>query len=150
MAGKEGVPAPVDQEGPYARVPGPEDVLQVHVSDVCSIGRFHAGLPERMFKDAAVRLLRANNGRNHGKIEVLQETHFLQKTDQVGSCIRENPDTRAVKVLAITAFPEQDTIKKMYDAGADLCLIKPLQFDHFRLEVVRLLNEAEGPHAATG
>ena len=38
----------------------------------------------------------------------------------------------------------------MYDAGADLCLIKPLQFDHFRLEVVRLLSEAEGAHAATG
>jgi hypothetical protein len=30
----------------------------------------------------------------------------------------------------------------MYDAGADLCLIKPLQFEHFRLEVIRLLNEA--------
>ena len=36
--------------------------------------------------------------------------------------IRENPETRAVKVLAITAFPEQDNVKKMYDAGADLCL----------------------------
>ena len=46
-------------------------------------------------------------------------------------------------VLAtITAFPEQDNVKKMYDAGADLCLIKPLQFEHFRLEVIRLLNEA--------
>ena len=32
----------------------------------------------------------------------------------------------------------------MYDAGADLCLIKPLQFEHFRLEVIRLLNEAVG------
>ena len=30
----------------------------------------------------------------------------------------------------------------MYDAGADLCLIKPLQMEHFRLEVIRLLNEA--------
>jgi hypothetical protein len=40
----------------------------------------------------------------------------------------------------------------MYDAGADLCLIKPLQFEHFRLEVVRLLNEASrgNPAAARG
>ena len=76
----------------------------------------------------------------------------MPRVDGLSLCksIRENPETRAVKVLAITAFPEQDTIKKMYDAGADLCLIKPLQFDHFRLEVVRLLNEAEGPRAATG
>ncbi len=56
--------------------------------------------------------------------------------------IRENPETAAVKILAITAFPEQDNVKKMYDAGADLCLIKPLQLEHFRLEVIRLLNEA--------
>jgi excisionase family DNA binding protein len=76
----------------------------------------------------------------------------MPRVDGLSLCksIRENPETRAVKVLAITAFPEQDTIKKMYDAGADLCLIKPLQFDHFRLEVVRLLSEAEGLHAATG
>jgi hypothetical protein len=40
-------------------------------------------------------------------------------------------------------------IKKMYDAGADLCLIKPLQFEHFRLEVIRLLNEATKTSAAT-
>lgn len=76
----------------------------------------------------------------------------MPRVDGLSLCrsIRENPDTRDIKVLAITAFPEQDNIKKMYDAGADLCLIKPLQFEHFRLEVVRLLNEASGKSAATG
>ena len=75
----------------------------------------------------------------------------MPRVDGLSLCksIRENPETRAVKVLAITAFPEQDTIKKMYDAGADLCLIKPLQFEHFRLEVIRLLNE-RSPAASTG
>ncbi len=62
--------------------------------------------------------------------------------------VRENPEMRGVKILAITAFPEQDNVKKMYDAGADLCLIKPLQFEHFRLEVIRLLNEATRDQAA--
>ncbi len=38
----------------------------------------------------------------------------------------------------------------MYDAGADLCLIKPLQFEHFRLEVIRLLNEAGQPGSKPG
>ena len=70
---------------------------------------------------------------------------MMPRVDGVSLCrsIRENPQTEGIKILAITAFPEQDNVKKMYDAGADLCLIKPLQFDHFRLEVVRLLNEAQ-------
>lgn len=75
---------------------------------------------------------------------------MMPRVDGISLCrsIRENPKTESVKVLAITAFPEQDNVKKMYDAGADLCLIKPLQFEHFRLEVTRLLNEASGGKAA--
>jgi excisionase family DNA binding protein len=68
---------------------------------------------------------------------------------QLCRSIRENDETRTVKVLAITAFPEQDNVKKMYDAGADLCLIKPLQLEHFKLEVMRLLNEATRDRAAS-
>jgi excisionase family DNA binding protein len=70
---------------------------------------------------------------------------MMPRVDGLSLCrsIRENPETRSVKVLAITAFPEQDNVKKMYDAGADLCLIKPLQLEHFKLEVIRLLHEAE-------
>jgi two-component system OmpR family response regulator len=76
---------------------------------------------------------------------------MMPRVDGISLCrsIRENPKTREIKVLAITAFPEQDNVKKMYDAGADLCLIKPLQFEHFRLEVIRLLNEAVGNNQAT-
>ena len=75
---------------------------------------------------------------------------MMPRVDGISLCksIRENPETRPIKVLAITAFPEQDNIKKMYDAGADLCLIKPLQFEHFRLEVIRLLSEADRNSAA--
>ena len=67
---------------------------------------------------------------------------MMPRVDGISLCrsIRQNPGTQHIKVLAITAFPEQDNVKKMYDAGADLCLIKPLQFEHFRLEVMRLLN----------
>ena len=75
---------------------------------------------------------------------------MMPRVDGISLCrsIKENPRTHAVRVLAITAFPEQDNVRKMYDAGADLCLIKPLQMEHFRLEVIRLLNEAQ--HAAGG
>lgn len=76
---------------------------------------------------------------------------MMPRVDGISLCrsIRDNPDTRDIKVLAITAFPEKDNVKKMYDAGADLCLIKPLQFEHFRLEVIRLLNEARRSSAAS-
>jgi two-component system OmpR family response regulator len=69
---------------------------------------------------------------------------MMPRVDGISLCqsIKGNPKTQDVKVLAITAFPEQDNVRKMYGAGADLCLIKPLQMEHFRLEVIRLLNEA--------
>ena len=69
---------------------------------------------------------------------------MMPRVDGISLCrsIKDNPKTQGVRVLAITAFPEQDNVRKMYDAGADLCLIKPLQMEHFRLEVIRLLSEA--------
>ena len=75
---------------------------------------------------------------------------MMPRVDGISLCksVRDNEKTKHIKVLAITAFPEQDNVKKMYDAGADLCLIKPLQFEHFKLEVIRLLNEAARGTAA--
>ena len=104
---------------------------------------------------AELRIEEASDGYEAGiKIGTLQPDLVIMdvmmpKVDGLSLCrsIRENPDTRHIKVLAITAFPEQDNIKKMYDAGADLCLMKPLQFDHFRLEVMRLLDEVSRTHA---
>ena len=75
----------------------------------------------------------------------------MPRVDGLSLCrsIRQNPDTKGIKILAITAFPEQDIIRRMYDAGADLCLIKPLQLEHFRLEVMRLLNESTRSESAS-
>lgn len=75
----------------------------------------------------------------------------MPRVDGLSLCrsIRQNPETRRIKIIAITAFPEQDIIRRMYDVGADLCLIKPLQFEHFRLEVLRLLADSGRGEAAT-
>lgn len=107
--------------------------------------------------DSELRIEEAADGYEAGiKIGSLQPDLVIMdlmmpRVDGFSLCrsIRENPDTRPVKVLAITAFPEKDNVKKMYDAGADLCLIKPLQLEHFKLEVTRLLNEAERSSAAS-
>ncbi len=55
--------------------------------------------------------------------------------------VRKAASSRKIKILAITGYPEDDSIKKIYDAGADLCIMKPLHLDHFRQEVKRLLSE---------
>lgn len=55
--------------------------------------------------------------------------------------IREHPKLQKVRILAITGLPEDNAIKRIYDAGADLCIMKPLHIDHFRFELRRLLSE---------
>ena len=106
--------------------------------------------------DPSMRVEEAADGYEAGiKIGSLQPDLVIMdvmmpRVDGISLCksVRDNPRTRHIKVLAITAFPEQDNVKKMYDAGADLCLIKPLQFEHFKLEVICLLNEASRGSAA--
>ncbi len=56
--------------------------------------------------------------------------------------IKADPDTEAIKVVAITGHPEQGNIDRAYRSGADLCLMKPLQIEHLRREVARLLDHA--------
>jgi excisionase family DNA binding protein len=56
--------------------------------------------------------------------------------------IKANPDTETIKVVAITGHPEQGNIDRAYRSGADLCLMKPLQIEHLRREVERLLDQA--------
>ena len=107
--------------------------------------------------DVDLRIEEAQDGYDAGiKIGNLQPDLVIMdlmmpRVDGFQLCrsIRENEETRTMKVLAITAFPEQENVKKMYDVGADLCLIKPLQLEHFKLEVMRLLNEANRDRAAS-
>lgn len=56
--------------------------------------------------------------------------------------IKADPDTETIKVVAITGHPEQGNIDRAYRSGADLCLMKPLQIEHLRREVARLLEQA--------
>jgi excisionase family DNA binding protein len=68
---------------------------------------------------------------------------MMPQMDGIEVCkrIKGNPDTEAIKVLAITGHPEEGNIDRAYRNGADLCLIKPLQMDHLRREVARLLEQ---------
>ena len=54
--------------------------------------------------------------------------------------IRANPDTRSMRVLAVTGDPGKQAHARALQAGADLCLSKPVDFDRLRHEVSRLLG----------
>lgn len=72
---------------------------------------------------------------------------MMPRVDGFSLCrsIRANPRTSGVKILAITAFPEESNIRRMYEAGADLCLVKPLDFGELRRAVERLLGSDKRP-----
>ncbi len=64
--------------------------------------------------------------------------------DAVEVCkrIKLDPDTEGIKVVAVMGQPEQGAMERAYKVGADLCLTKPLQADHLKKEVSRLLEAA--------
>jgi excisionase family DNA binding protein len=98
--------------------------------------------------DAALRIEEASDGYDAGiQIGSLQPDLvivdiMMPRVDGFSLCrsMRANPRTREIKVLAITAFPEQDNIRRMYEAGADLCLVKPLDFGELERAVRHLLG----------
>jgi excisionase family DNA binding protein len=100
--------------------------------------------------DPSMGIEEARNGYEAGiKIGELQPDLIVldvmtPHVDGVSLCqsVRANPRTRHIKILAITAFPDDDRLAGIYDAGADLCLIKPLRNNQFTQEVSRLLDEA--------
>ncbi len=42
--------------------------------------------------------------------------------------IRSNPDTKFTKIIAVTGYYTEENITAMLDAGADVCLQKPINF----------------------
>lgn len=64
----------------------------------------------------------------------------MPRVDGVEVCrrIKAEPETRTVKILGITGYP--DTIPAMLEAGADACLIKPLDLQQLHQELDRLVS----------
>jgi two-component system OmpR family response regulator len=58
--------------------------------------------------------------------------------------VKEDPQTRAMKVLAVTAYPEMNARERILEAGADAFLEKPLQLEELKLAVSRLVRADRG------
>lgn len=55
--------------------------------------------------------------------------------------IRTSPETMLAKILAITAFPEDQNVKQILACGANDALIKPFDADDLISKVLSLINE---------
>lgn len=51
--------------------------------------------------------------------------------------LKSKPDTKAIRIIAMTGFPSQDNVDNILSAGAEICFSKPfnkkLLFDHLGL-----------------
>ncbi len=54
--------------------------------------------------------------------------------------IKSNPDTLKTKVIALSAYLDEDKLLRMKQNGADLCFSKPLPLPELKKEVAKLLN----------
>jgi excisionase family DNA binding protein len=64
---------------------------------------------------------------------------FMSHLDGIAVCrrLKVNPETQAIKILGITGYPR--LIPALLEAGADVCLPKPLQFRHVQQTLEHLL-----------
>ncbi len=65
---------------------------------------------------------------------------FLPRLDGVRVCrfLKENPETQAVKVIAVTGYGTDDTLQQIRDAGADAVILKPIDVVEFLRKVEQL------------
>lgn len=72
----------------------------------------------------------------------------MPKLDGFKVCqdIKRDPSTEGVKVMAITGFPDSDSIERIFECGADVCFKKPLQLDDLErmAEILLFLNSSIG------
>lgn len=64
----------------------------------------------------------------------------MPRLDGVEVCrrLKANPETRDIKILGVTGYP--DRIPALLEAGADACITKPMDLAHVRQELERLLG----------
>ena len=62
---------------------------------------------------------------------------------QVCARLKSDPTTKAVRIIAMTGHPSQENIQRIVEAGAEVCLSKPLDIPTL-LRVIGLDEESSG------
>ena len=53
--------------------------------------------------------------------------------------IKANPETKNIKILAITGYAEVENIRKIIESGAEHCLVKPILEEELKMWVAKIL-----------
>ena len=54
--------------------------------------------------------------------------------------IKENPDTKDMKIIVLSAYLDEEKFKKMKEYGADACFSKPFPLPQLKEEVARMFE----------
>ena len=68
--------------------------------------------------------------------EILNGLELLQK-------IKLNPETRSVKVVAVTGHSDSDSREKFLKAGCHAVVAKPINFGNFGSQIEKFLASSE-------
>lgn len=109
----------------------PEERRVLIVDDDASLCRYLCGLME---EQGGTVTATAHDGFSAGQMVHTFRPHFLlldlmmPGVDGFQVCrqIKENPDTRAIQVLAMTGYPTPENCERIVTAGALDCLPKPI------------------------
>jgi len=62
------------------------------------------------------------------------------KGSEVCKTIKQNEETRDIKIIVLSAYLDDEKFKRMKEYGADLCFSKPLPLPRLKVEVAGLLG----------
>ena len=109
---------------------------------------FFTELIKSSFKDMGCNLLSAKDGK--GAMNILSETtpelilldqHLPDiQGDEFCRMIRNNPGSKDIPVIIITAYDEAETIKKCFEAGCNDFVKKPIDWSELKNKVEKRLN----------
>lgn len=103
---------------------------------------------KRLLEKKGYQVLEAVNGQE--AIEIAQREHpdlivmdlDLPILDGIGATqyLRQQPDTKALPIIAVTAYPMSYTRVKAFSKGCDEYLPKPIDFDEFDKVLMRYVG----------
>jgi len=90
-----------------------------------------------------------------GQIEMIQPDAVIVDMEDPGSHgypliqqLRQNPMTRSLKVLAVVSPSSGDSLTRSLEAGADDCLMCPIQPSEVLPKVMQLISQNESLHGS--
>ena len=127
---------PVDNGSPFAKV--------LVVDDDPAVRK----LLLRVLNSAGLNVKTASDGFEAGQLSVKFNPQIIildivmPRMDGFEVCrrLKNNPETKNVKIIAISGFDTQENKEKILACGADLFLAKPLDLERLRKEVESILG----------